>query len=60
MCKVNLPPIDPFNDHDSLPLSTQETQEFDSVIAISEKQNGFRCCSDDEYDKSKDGDSEWD
>ena len=60
MCKVNLPPIDPFNDHDSLPLSTQGTQEFDSVIAISEKQNGLRCCSDDKYDKSKDGDLEWD
>ena len=41
-----------------LPL-TQETQEFDSVIAIPEMKNGHTCSSDDEYDESSHGDSEW-
>ena len=57
MGKANLPPIDPFNDLDPLPLSTQETQEFDSLIVISEEQNGLRDSSDGEYDESSDDDS---
>ena len=58
MGKANLPPIHPFNDLDPLLPSTQETQEFDSVIAIPEEQNGLRCNSDDEYDEASDDDSE--
>ena len=37
MVRVNLPPIDPFNDLDPLLPLTHETQEFDSVIAIPEE-----------------------
>ena len=60
MVRVNLPPIDPFNDLDPLLPLTHETQEFDLVIAIPEEQNGLRCGSrHDEYDKSSDDDSEW-
>ena len=58
MGKANLPPIHPFIDLDPLLPSTQETQEFDSVIAIPEEQNGLRCNSDDEYDEASDDDSE--
>ena len=36
MGKANLPPTDPFNDLDPLVPSTQETQEFNSVIAVQE------------------------
>ena len=60
MVKVNLPPFDPFNDLDPLLPSIHETQEFDSVIAMPEEQNGLRCgSSDDEYDESSNDDSEW-
>ena len=59
MGKANLLPIDHFNDLDPLLPSTQETQEFDSVIAIPEEQNELRSSSDDEYDESSDDDSEW-
>ena len=52
MGKVNLPLIDALKDLDPLLPSTEETQEFDSVIAIPEEQNGLRCGSDDEYDES--------
>ena len=41
MGKANLPPIHPFIDLDPLLPSTQKTQEFDSVIAIPEEQNGL-------------------
>ena len=41
-----------------LPL-TQKTQEFDSVIAVTEEQNGLRCSSDEEYDGSSNDDLEW-
>ena len=59
MGKANLLPIDHFNDLDPLLPSTQETQEFDSVIAIPEEQNELRSSCDDEYDESSDDDSEW-
>ena len=57
--KANLPSIDPLNDLDPLLPSTQETREFDSVIAVPEEQSELRCSSDDEHDESSDGNSEW-
>ena len=57
--KVNLPPIDPFNDLDPLLPLTEKTPEIDSVIAITEEQNGLRSSSDHECDISSDSDSEW-
>ena len=59
MGKANFPPIDPFNDLDPLLLLTEETPEIDSVIAITEEQNGLRSNSDHEYDISSDSDSDW-
>ena len=58
MGEASLLPIEPFNDLDIFFPLTQETQEFDSVIDIPEEQNGFRCSSNDEYDKSRYDDSE--
>ena len=59
MGKANLLPINPFNNLDPLLSSTQQTQEFDSVIAIPAEQNGLRCSSDYEYDESSDDDLVW-
>ena len=56
---MNLAPTDPFNYLDLLLPSRQETQEFNSVIAIPEEQNVLRCSSVDKYDESSYGDSEW-
>ena len=56
--KVNLTPIDSFNDLDPLVSSTQEIQELNSVIPVQEEQNGLRCRSDDECDESSDDNSE--
>ena len=59
MGKTILPPIDPVNDLEPLIISTQETEEFDSVIAILEEQNGLKYNSEDEYDESSNDDLEW-
>ena len=59
MGQVNLPPTDPSKDLDQLLPSRQETQEFDSVIAIPEEQNELRSSSVDKYDQSSDDNSEW-
>ena len=56
---MNLPPTDPSKDLDPLLPSRQETQEFDSVIAIPEEQNELRSSSVDKYDQSSDDNSEW-
>ena len=58
MGQANLLPIDPFNDYNPLLPLTQETQEFDSVIATPEEQNGLRSSSDEEYDGSSNDDLE--
>ena len=56
---MNLAPTDPFNYLDLLLPSRQETQEFNSVIAIPEEQDVLRCSSVDKYDESSYDDSEW-